>query len=541
MTIGYTTPRIPLAARLIDHARNEEVTMHFKRPATKQLRRVHRIQRCLLSRRTTFSVLVLATVLSQVVTSNALGDDSQARPNIVVIMADDMGYGDVQVLNPKSQIATPYLNALAAEGMTFTDAHTPSAVCTPTRYGLLTGRYCWRSKLKRGVLNGYSEPLIERDRPTVASMLSARGYTTGIVGKWHLGLGWSRQADGKTIDFAGPVEHSPNDLGFDDSLIIPASLDFPPYVYIRNGKVTDQNTVVQEKQPFPKFLRAGPRANDLVMEEVLDHLTDQAGEFIRREAKTDAPFFLYVPLTAPHKPVLPHPRFRGKSRLGPYGDFIMQVDWTAGQIIKAIDDAGVRDNTLLIFTSDNGSFMRRLDPSDAKDHVSDETIQAFRADHHTSNHVFRGTKADIWEAGHHVPFFVRWPERVKPDSTSAATICLTDVFATAAQVARAKIPAGAARDSHGFLDALDGKPYQRAEPVIHHSASGMFAIRQGKWKLVLGNGSGGRQAPKGKPFARPYGLFDLQDDIGETKNVVAEAAAVVKELEQTFNPIHKGS
>ncbi|MDP6466317.1 MAG: arylsulfatase, partial [Pirellulaceae bacterium] len=466
--------------------------------------------------------------------------DSQGVPNIVVILADDMGYGDVQALNPKSQIATPHLNALAAEGMTFTDAHTPSAVCTPTRYGLLTGRYCWRSRLKRGVLNGYSDPLIERDRPTVASVLSSQGYTTGIVGKWHLGLGWSRKSSGKSIDFAAPVQHGPNDLGFDESLVIPASLDFPPYVYIRNGKVTDQNTVIQNKQPFPKFLREGPRANDLVMEEVLDHLTEQAGNFIRREAKTDAPFFLYVPLTAPHKPVLPHPRFRGKSKLGPYGDFIMQVDWTAGQIIKAVDDAGVRDNTLLIFTSDNGSFMHRLDQLDAKDHVSDQTIQAYRADHHTSNHLFRGTKADIWEAGHHVPFFVRWPQRVKPGTTSAATVCLTDVFATAAQVAETKIPAGAARDSHGFLDALDGRPFRRAEPVIHHSSGGMFAIREGKWKLVLGNGSGGRQAPRGKPFTRPYGLFDLHDDIGETRNVIAEAAAVAKELEQTFEPIHKG-
>ncbi len=513
--------------------------MHFNRPTTRPLDRD--FPECHLRQRTsTLIVVALATVLSQVAATKTVCAEPKARPNIVVIMADDMGYGDVQALNPKSRIATPHLNALAAEGMTFTDAHTPSAVCTPTRYGLLTGRYCWRSKLKWGVLNGYSDPLIERDRPTVASMLSAQGYTTGIVGKWHLGLGWSRKPDGKTIDFAGPVQHGPNDLGFDDSLVIPASLDFPPYVYIRNGKVTDQHTVIQKKQPFPEFLREGPRANDLVMEEVLDYLAEQASNFIRREAKTTAPFFLYVPLTAPHKPVLPHPRFRGKSKLGPYGDFIMQVDWTAGQIIKAIDEAGVRDNTLLIFTSDNGSFMRRLDQSDAKDHVSDQTIQAYRADHHTSNHVFRGTKADIWEAGHHVPFFVRWPERVKPNSTSAATICLTDVFATAAQVAQTKIPNGAARDSHSFLDALDGKPYRRAEPVIHHSSGGMFAIREGKWKLVLGNGSGGRQTPKGKPFAKPYGLFDLENDIGETRNVIAEAADVAKELEQTFKPIHQG-
>lgn len=470
-----------------------------------------------------------------------LGEASRlygAAPNIVVILADDMGYGDLQVLNPSSRIDTPHLNSLAAAGMKFTDAHTPSAVCTPTRYGLLTGRYCWRSRLKRGVLNGYSEPLIELDRPTIASVLAAKGYATGIVGKWHLGLGWTHMPDGKTIDFAGPVGHGPRELGFAESLVIPASLDFPPYVYIQDGKVTEQRTVAQAKQPFPEFLRAGPRARDLVMQDVLDHLAAQAGEFIRRRAEAETPFFLYVPLTAPHKPVLPHPRFRGKSKLGPYGDFIMQVDWTVGQIVKAIDDAGVRDNTLVVFTSDNGSFMYRLDGKDEADHVSDRTIQAYRADHHRSNDVFRGTKADIWEAGHRVPFLVRWPQRVQSDTTCTTTICLTDLLATIAQITTATIPPGAARDSHSFLDALDGKPYHRAEPVIHHSAGGMFAIREGHWKLILGNGSGGRQAPKGQPFAKPFGLFNLANDLGENSNVIAEAAAVAKELEQAFAPIH---
>lgn len=460
-------------------------------------------------------------------------------PNILLILADDMGYGDVQALNPKSKIPTPSLNGLAEEGMTFTDAHSPSAVCTPTRYGLLTGRYCWRSRLKRGVLNGYSDPLIETDRATVASFLKAQGYLTGIVGKWHLGLGWVRQPNSDTIDFTKPVTHGPNTLGFDHSYIIPASLDFPPYVYLQNHRVTEPLTVDQDKQSFPAFLRQGPRAKDLVMEEVLDRLADEASDFIARGARDDRPFFLYLPLSAPHKPVLPHPRFRGKTDLGPYGDFVVQVDETVGQVLAAIDKAGVKENTLVIYTSDNGSFMYRRDDASQPDHVSDETLQAYRADHHTANYVFRGTKADIWEAGHHVPFFARWPAKVEAGSKCESTICLTDFFATAAQILEQDRPSDAAPDSFSIVPALEGKQWTRPVPVIHHSANGMFAIRSGDWKLVTGNGSGGRQAPRGKPFERPYGLFNLADDVGETKNQIERQAEIAAELEEALDEIRE--
>lgn len=451
------------------------------------------------------------------------------QPNIVFILADDMGFGDVHALNAHSTIPTPNLDRLAAEGMTFTDAHTGSAVCTPTRYGIVTGRYCWRSRLKSGVLNGYSPPLIEPDRPTVAAFLREHGYHTGVVGKWHLGLGW--QPSGDDINFTQPLTDGPHTHGFDFSHIIPASLDFPPYVFIENGKVTAHQILHQDAQKFPAFLRAGEIGDDLTMEDVLDHLADQATGFITAQAATDQPFFLYFPMSAPHKPVLPHPRFRRRTELGPYGDFVAQVDATVGRVLETIDAAGVADNTLVFYTSDNGSYMYRRDDPNQPDHTDDETIQAYRAGNHTANGPFRGTKADIWEGGHHVPFFARWPGRIEPGSECGETICLTDFFATAADVLDAELPSAAAPDSFSLLPLLEGHRWERA-PVIHHSAGGMFAIRNGRWKLVLGDGSGGRENPKGKPFEQPYALFDMTADIAEQHNVIEDHPDVARRLEQ---------
>lgn len=463
--------------------------------------------------------------------------DSNSRPNIVVILADDMGYGDVQTLNPASRIPTPHLNALAAGGMRFTDAHTPSAVCTPTRYGLVCGRYCWRTRLKSGVLNGYGSPLIEDQRITIAEFLKDAGYTTGIVGKWHLGLGFAKTNDDE-FDFSKPVSNGPHTHGFGHSFVIPASLDFPPYVYIRDGSLTAFPSEQQSKHPFPAFWRQGERSGDFVFEDCLDRLADEASAFVEREAKTKQPFFLYFPLTAPHKPVLPHQRFRGTTELGPYGDFVTQVDHTVGRVLSAIDDAQVADSTVVIYTSDNGSFMHRRDDDDAVDHVDDETIQAFRKDRHTANGPFRGTKADVWEAGHRVPFFVRWPGVVAANTVCAETICITDVFATAAEVAGRDLPADAAVDSFSFVAQLKGQsPAMPRASVVNHSAAGMFAVRQGSWKLVLGNGSGGREAPRGKPFQKPYQLFDLASDVGERNNLIDTHGEIAEKLEVAFQKI----
>jgi len=281
-------------------------------------------------------------------------------PNIVYILADDMGYGDVRCLNENGKIPTPHMDRLAAEGMTFTDAHSGSAVCTPTRYGFLTGRYAWRTRLARGVLMGYSAPLIAPGRMTVASFLKSHGYATAGFGKWHLGLGLPTtdgkpaEGDGSNVDFAKPIANGPTSLGFDTYYGISASLDMPPYVYIDNDKFAGVPTTTR------KYIREGLATEDFEAVDVLPKITAKAVEYIEARAKAGAagakptPFFLYLPLNAPHTPIAPTKEFQGKSGLNDYGDFVMQVDDTVGQVLGALDRAGLADDTLVIVTSDNG-------------------------------------------------------------------------------------------------------------------------------------------------------------------------------------------
>lgn len=463
---------------------------------------------------------VIAGILFALVSLNlgfATSVLANGPPNVVVILADDLGFGDVQPLNPKSIVPTPAFNRLATEGITFTDAHTPSAVCTPTRYGLLTGRYCWRTRLKRGVQDGYGKPLIDESRETIASLLSASGYKTVAVGKWHLGLGL--HGDEKSLSLDQPLSHHPGTVGFDHSLVIPASLDFPPYVYFRDGMATETETVEQTAVSFPGYLRRGLRAVDFDLRGCLDRLTDEAVEVINAMKGQDQPTFLYFPLTAPHKPVLPAERFVGTSKIGLYGDFIRQVDATVQRVLDALRDAEVIDNTILIVTSDNGSFMYRLE-GDETDHVDDASVQGYRAENHTANANWRGTKADIWEAGHRVPFFVRLPGQQHAGSRVDRVIGLVDVMATLGEMVGADMPESAAPDSVSFASLMaDPLSEFKRPPLICHSSAGMFAIRDGKWKLIAGNGSGGRELPKGKVFAAPWMLVDLEADPGETENV----------------------
>lgn len=473
----------------------------------------------------------------------------KVRPNVVLILADDMGSGDVQALNQKSKIPTPNLNRLAGQGMTFKDAHSPSAVCTPTRYGLLTGRYCWRTRLKRGVLGGYDKPLLSSERVTIAEMLKRGGFQTAAVGKWHLGmelpmrkqtLESERDAPGwhgdPGVDFAGRITNGPNDHGFDHYFGVSASLDMAPYVYVRDDRFTQIPTLQQKAVAFPHFIRSGPRAEDFIVDQVLDRLTEEATDFIERAAG-DKPFFLYLPLTGPHKPTQPHERFRGKTGLNEYGDFVHQVDWTVGRVLEALQVAGVAENTIVIFTSDNGSYMHRTAPDLAEDHVSNPNVQGYYTKNHEANGPWRGTKADVWEAGHRVPCFVRWPQQVRAASTCSATVCLTDFYATLAEIVGCPVESGQAEDSVSLVPLLKGQATSRGIPVVHHSAGGMFAIRDGKWKMVAGNGSGGRQQPKGKPFAKPFQLFDLESDPGENQDVASEHPGVVRSMTDKLNAL----
>jgi arylsulfatase A-like enzyme len=452
-------------------------------------------------------------------------------PNVVLIMADDLGYGDVQPLNPESRVPTPAFNRLAAEGITFSDAHTPSAVCTPTRYGLLTGRYCWRTALKRGVLNGYGLPLIEKDRETLGSLMRRAGYRTAVVGKWHLGLGLPGSTQ-EGFDFSKRLSHYPGTVGFDQSFVIPASLDFPPYVYFRDGLATTPVTVEQVAVGFPAFTRKGPRAADFNLQTCLDRLADEAVAVVESIKDSGKPTFLYFPLTAPHKPVLPNEKYADSTELGPYADFLRQVDATIGRVLDAIDREGLINETLIIVTSDNGSFMKRI--GDGKiDHVDDEAVQGYRVEHHAANGPWRGTKADIWEAGHRVPLFVRLPNGKYAGTRKSEVVGLIDVMATLAEIVDTELPESAGEDSVSFAPLLRGKAFDRP-PLICHSSGGMFAVRHGQWKLIAGNGSGGRQAPRGKPFAEPWMLIDLEQDPGEINDVADKQTEVFSRMKKSL-------
>jgi arylsulfatase A-like enzyme len=461
----------------------------------------------------------LAGLLLSANTTLVAAEPAARLPNIVVILADDLGYGDPRCYNKASAVPTPSIDKLATQGMRFTDAHTPSAVCTPTRYGILTGRYCWRTSLKKGVLNGYSPALIEPGRVTVASLLKRRGYATACIGKWHLGLG-SRQR----TDFGKPLKPGPNAAGFDYFFGIPASLDMPPYVFVENSKVTQAPTATIKASEMRRkggkgFWRAGAIAPRFKHADVLPQLTDKAVGFIRKQAK-DKPFFLYLALTAPHTPWLPTEAFQGKSTAGPYGDFVAQVDGTVGRVMKALDEGKLFGKTLLIFTSDNGAHWLPTDIAQWK---------------HRANDGWRGQKADIWDGGHRVPFITRWPGKVRAGRSSKELICLTDLLATAAEVVGEKLPADAGEDSFSLLPVLRGKKGAKPirEAVVHHSADGTFGIRQGPWKLAMALGSHGFSLPKNiKPRkGEAQGqLYNLDDDPGEKNNLWLKKPEMVKRL-----------
>lgn len=464
------------------------------------------------------------------------------KPNVVLILADDLGYGDVRCLNPESKIATPALDRLAAGGMVFTDAHSSSSVCTPTRYSLLTGRYNWRSRLKQGVMGGMSPPLIEPGRMTLAAFLKEQGYATACIGKWHLGIEWPRRPatlpftddiekgeEGWRADFTQPIRGGPTSLGFDYYFGIAASLDMVPYTYIENDHVVQVPTV---DKAFPMMLgrtngltRRGPAAAEFEAGDVLPTLTRKAVEYVRqhaRPARAGKPFFLYLPLNAPHTPILPSAPWRGRSGLNAYADFVMETDASVGSLLNEIELAGLSNDTVVIFASDNGCSPEAGFPD-------------LRRKGHDPSGGFRGAKADIFDGGHRIPLIVRWPGKVAAGSASGQLVCLMDMFATMSDVLDAKVPAGAAPDSISFWPVLNGTatgPVRGA--LVHHSINGSFAIRQGKWKLELCPDSGGWSDPRpGNLRGRtlpPIQLYDLACDPAETNNVYAAHPEVVEGL-----------
>lgn len=452
-------------------------------------------------------------------------------PNIIYILADDLGYGDLSCYNENSKLQTPNIDKLSKVGMLFTDAHTSSAVCTPTRYSILTGRYNWRSKLKKGVLSGYSKALIEPQRLTVGGLLQESGYHTAFVGKWHLGWDWAftGEADDKdnlnsrpSVDFSRAVINGPKEKGFSYSYGFSGSLDMPPYVYVENGFSTSIPENMTVNVDGKGFWRNGLTGSDFQHVNVLPHLTDKAVQYIDEQAGGDSPFFLYFALPAPHTPILPTTEFLGKSNTNFYGDFVLQVDDVVGQIVEALEKNGITGETMVIFTSDNGC-------SPMANFSELEKIG------HNPSYIFRGHKADIYEGGHRVPFIVSWPNKINSSSHSDEILCTTDFMATAAELVGYQLPANAAEDSYSFLSVLTGTELQAPlrEATIHHSIDGRFAIRQGDWKLILWPGSGGWTQPRtpeelsGLP---PMQLYNLKLDPSESENVIVAHSGRAQEM-----------
>jgi arylsulfatase A len=445
----------------------------------------------------------------------------------------------VKCFNPAGKIPTPNIDALADAGIMLTDAHSPSAVCTPTRYGIMTGRYAWRSKLKNGVLGGLSPRLIEPNRLTVAQLLKDNGYHTAAIGKWHIGMDWQLKPDKKVTEFGiesreqvfnveydKPIRNGPNALGFEYYFGISASLDMVPYTYIQNDKVVANPTEDRDfammfgKENGPRT-RKGPAAPGFEANDVLPMLRDKAVNYIGERAKEKKPFFLYLPLTAPHTPIAPTKDWQKKSKTdAPYMDFVMATDAVVGDVLASLKKHGFEDNTLVIFASDNGC-------SPAAD------FPALAKLGHNPNYLFRGYKADIYEGGHRVPFIVRWPGKVKAKEKCASLAIHTDILATCADVIGVKLPDEAGEDSVSLLPAFGVTKGPTREGLVVHSAQGFFGVREGKWKLCLCPGSGGWSDPR--PGREPEDapevqLFDLEKDIGEKTNLQGKHPEVVDRL-----------
>ena len=482
-------------------------------------------------------------------------------PNIIFVFADDMGYGDVSALNPDARTQTPAIDKMVDEGISFSDAHASASVCTPSRYGLLTGRYAFRSKAAAYGIWGFDEPVIEPDRKTLATVLKESGYTTACIGKWHLGLGWQTKNKSEkaaldkntgfsNVDYRQKVTNGPNDYGFDYSFIHPASLDIPPYVFLRNHQVVDTDIILTtDFYPFRKettkyawdkkhtdsldvywekgvWWRRGEMSRSFRIEDCHTTIVNEGLEFIRRHTgeKPGKPFFLYLPLTGPHTPWVPTEPFRGKSPIGHYGDFILDIDDAVHQINEALKKYGIDENTLVVFASDNGA------------HWPEEEIELL---HHDSNQGRKGQKGDIWEGGHRIPLIVTWPAIIKKPSTYSQLVSLTDFFSTFSELTGNRNENNGGEDSYSFLHVLRGETEKSVRPnMIHHSSRGMFAIRKGEWKYIDGLGSGGFSEPAvlepepGKPSGQ---LYHLAKDSMETENLFSENPDKVKELKQVLS------
>jgi arylsulfatase A-like enzyme len=441
---------------------------------------------------------------------------ASGAPNIVYIICDDLGYGDVQFNNPRhGKIPTPRLDALAAEGMAFTDAHAGSAVCSPTRYGLLTGRYSWRSWLQAGVVGEDSPCLIDEDRLTLPGFLRENGYHTACFGKWHLGYTYADPAGGRLP--ANPAH---------DSVTRIHTAGVPVGTAVVGGPVDrgfDTHVGFQRSRTMSTLVRDREVAEEIPVDQMLARLGREACSYLEeRAADPGTPFFLYLPLNSPHSPIAPSKEWQGRSELGPYGDFVMETDAVVGRVLDKLEELGMAGDALVIFTSDNGCSAPAANAARLEQECG----------HFPSAHL-RGYKSDIWEGGHRVPFFIRWPGRIAPGAVNHQLICLTDMMALCAELMGVELPADAAEDSVSFRATLGDVTAPVRESVVHHSIGGKFSIRKGPWKLEVCAGSGGwtlkddEAAAEGLPGMQ---LYHIGADVVERHNLVDQHPAVAQDL-----------
>ncbi|MCK4817738.1 arylsulfatase, partial [bacterium] len=432
------------------------------------------------------------------------------KPNILILFVDDMGYGDPECYNSASLIPTPNINSLANQGVMFTDAHSPSAVCSPTRYGLLTGRYSWRTRLKKGVIQPYGKPLIKEDRITLPKFLKEEGYITACIGKWHLGFEWGAADENSnkkyveerpygSFDVSKPIGGGPLKAGFDYYF----GLDLPssPLCYIENNEIT--GPIPEIRMPAGMYGGGGTglMQKDFVQEQMQPILTNKTVEYINQYGanKPDKPFFLYASFVSPHAPIVPTKKFKGKTEAMPYGDYVHQTDYHIGEIIQALKKNNLTENTIVIFTSDNGSPSR----SGAGEYQSGPIGSVQDQSNHNPSYHWRGRKGDIWEGGHRVPFIVRWPEKFPKGEICSELICLTDIYASLSALLNRKMREDEGDDSFNILPLFfNPKQGNIREDLVLHSLDGVFAIRKGDWKMIpdeLGSGSVYSQPQSKKP------------------------------------------
>jgi arylsulfatase A len=467
--------------------------------------------------------------------------------NIVLLYADDLGYGDLGCYNKESKIPTPHLDRLASEGLRFTDAHSSSGICTPSRYAMLTGRHHWRDF--HGIDSGFDKPFFKPGQLTLPAMLKQRGYATACIGKWHLGWDWdsirkpgtpAKAKNHDAFDWSKPFKGGPLDHGFDhyfgDNVI-----NFPPYTWIEDERVLAAPDITFKSTPQNTKegnweCREGPGRSDWDFYQVLPTLTKKGVEYIHSRKGKEEPFFLYFPLPSPHAPIVPTDEFDGKSKAGAYGDFVVQTDDSCGRLLQALRDAGLDGNTIVFFSADNGA--------EAYAYPRDEKFD------HWSSAPLRGLKRDIYEGGHRVPTILKWPGATKGGTVTDALFAQIDLMATLAGYLDFKLPEASAEDSHDFFPWLGG---QSATPprttMVHNTAKGNYAIRHGEWVLIDGKTGAARQPPAAwmeKHQTPPYGkqeigLYHLKNDLGQRNNLAKKHPEKAAELKALLKSIREGT